>query len=111
MNKQQVRDRITEIGIVPVVRASSAAEALLAAEAVCDGGISIVEITMTVPDAVEVIRELRKSGISGVLIGAGTGLDVETAGSRPAGRSPGLSWSRTGSGPGGPGRSLASGSP
>jgi 2-dehydro-3-deoxyphosphogluconate aldolase / (4S)-4-hydroxy-2-oxoglutarate aldolase len=79
MNKQQVRDRITEIGIVPVVRASSVAEALLAAAAVCDGGIPIVEITMTVPDAVEVIRELRKSAISGVLIGAGTVLDVETA--------------------------------
>ena len=61
MNKQQVRDRIMEIGIVPVVRASSAAEALLAAKAVCDGGIPIVEITMTVPGAVEGIRELRKS--------------------------------------------------
>jgi 2-dehydro-3-deoxyphosphogluconate aldolase / (4S)-4-hydroxy-2-oxoglutarate aldolase len=78
MTKQQVRDRITEIGVVPVVRASSAAEALLAARAVCDGGIPIVEITMTVPGAIEVIRELRKSA-SGVLIGAGTVLDVETA--------------------------------
>jgi 2-dehydro-3-deoxyphosphogluconate aldolase/(4S)-4-hydroxy-2-oxoglutarate aldolase len=79
MNKQQARDRIAEIGIVPVVRASSAAEALLAAEAVCEGGIPIVEITMTVPGAVEVIRELRKSAVSGSLIGAGTVLDVETA--------------------------------
>jgi 2-dehydro-3-deoxyphosphogluconate aldolase/(4S)-4-hydroxy-2-oxoglutarate aldolase len=79
MNKQQVRDRITEIGIVPVVRASSAAEALLAAEAVCDGGIPIVEITMTVPGAVEVIRELQRSALAGVLIGAGTVLDAETA--------------------------------
>src|ERR1035437_4514897 len=79
MNKQQVRDRITEIGIVPVERASSVAEALLAAEAVCDGGSTIVEITMTVPDAVEVIRELPKSAISGVLVGAGTVLDAETA--------------------------------
>ena len=60
MNKQQVRDRIVEIGIVPVVRASSSAEALLAAEAVCAGGIPIVEITMTVPGAVEVIRQLQK---------------------------------------------------
>jgi 2-dehydro-3-deoxyphosphogluconate aldolase/(4S)-4-hydroxy-2-oxoglutarate aldolase len=79
MNKQQVRDRIVEIGVVPVVRASSAAEALLAAEAVCAGGIPIVEITMTVPCAVEVIRELRKSALQGVLIGAGTVLDAETA--------------------------------
>ena len=79
MNKQQVRDRIVEIGIVPVVRASSAAEALLAAEAVCAGGIPIVEITMTVPGAVEVIRELQRSALAGVLIGAGTVLDAETA--------------------------------
>jgi 2-dehydro-3-deoxyphosphogluconate aldolase/(4S)-4-hydroxy-2-oxoglutarate aldolase len=79
MNKQQIRDRILEIGIVPVVRASSAAEALLAAEAVCTGGIPIVEITMTVPGAVEVIRELQRSVLAGVLIGAGTVLDAETA--------------------------------
>ena len=48
MNKQKVRDRIAEIGVVPVVRASSSREALIAAEAVCQGGIPIVEITMTV---------------------------------------------------------------
>jgi len=52
---------------------------LIAAEAVCQGGISIVEITMTVPGAVEVIRELIKSSGSEVLIGAGTVLDPETA--------------------------------
>jgi 2-dehydro-3-deoxyphosphogluconate aldolase/(4S)-4-hydroxy-2-oxoglutarate aldolase len=79
MNKQQVRDRIVEIGVVPVVRASSAAEALLAAEAVCTGGIPIVEITMTVPGAVDVIRELQRRALAGVLIGAGTVLDAETA--------------------------------
>ena len=79
MDKQQVRNKIVEIGVVPVVRASSPAEALLAAQAVCDGGIPIVEITMTVPGAVDVIRELRKSALSGVLVGAGTVLDPETA--------------------------------
>jgi 2-dehydro-3-deoxyphosphogluconate aldolase / (4S)-4-hydroxy-2-oxoglutarate aldolase len=79
MNKQQVRDRIVEIGIIPVVRASSSEEALLAAEAVCAGGIPIVEITMTVPGAVEVIRQLKKSALENVLIGAGTVLDAETA--------------------------------
>ena len=79
MDKQKVRDRIAEIGVVPVVRASSSREALLAAEAVCQGGIPIVEITMTVPGAVEVIRELSKSSPSEVLIGAGTVLDPEKA--------------------------------
>jgi 2-dehydro-3-deoxyphosphogluconate aldolase / (4S)-4-hydroxy-2-oxoglutarate aldolase len=79
MNKQQVRDRILEIGVIPVVRAASAAEALLAAQAVCDGGIPVVEITMTVPGAVDVIRELRKKATASVLIGAGTVLDAEAA--------------------------------
>ncbi len=79
MNKQQVRDRILEVGVIPVVRAKSPTEARLAAQAVCDGGIPIVEITMTVPGAVEVIRELRKSAPSSVLIGAGTVLDADAA--------------------------------
>ena len=79
MDKQQVRSQILEIGVVPVVRASSAAEARLAAQAVCDGGIPIVEVTMTVPGAIDVIRELRKSAPSSVLIGAGTVLDAEAA--------------------------------
>lgn len=79
MNKQEVRKRIEEIGIVPVVRASSSREACFAAEAVCKGGIPIVEITMTVPGAIEVIRELVKSCGSEVLIGAGTVLNAEDA--------------------------------
>jgi 2-dehydro-3-deoxyphosphogluconate aldolase/(4S)-4-hydroxy-2-oxoglutarate aldolase len=79
MDKQQVRDRIIEIGIVPVVRASSPREARMAAEAVCEGGIPIVEITMTVPGAVEVIRELAKNSASSVLVGAGTVLNAEAA--------------------------------
>ena len=79
MDKQKVRERIVEIGIVPVVRASSPREARLAAEAVCKGGIPIVEITMTVPGAVDVIRELTKSGSADVLVGAGTVLNVDAA--------------------------------
>ena len=79
MDKQKVRDRIIEIGIVPVVRASSAGEACVAADAVCQGGIPIVEITMTVPGAMDVIRDLVKSCASDVLIGAGTVLNPEAA--------------------------------
>ena len=79
MDKQKVRERILEIGIVPVVRASSSREARMAADAVCEGGIPIVEITMTVPGAVEVIRELVKAAGSQVLVGAGTVLNTETA--------------------------------
>jgi 2-dehydro-3-deoxyphosphogluconate aldolase / (4S)-4-hydroxy-2-oxoglutarate aldolase len=79
MTKQKVRERIVQIGIVPVVRASSAAEACMAAEAVCAGGIPIVEITMTVPGAIEVIRELARKCGSDALIGAGTVLNAEAA--------------------------------
>jgi 2-dehydro-3-deoxyphosphogluconate aldolase/(4S)-4-hydroxy-2-oxoglutarate aldolase len=79
MDKQAVRDRILEIGVVPIIRASTPAEARLAARAVSQGGIPIVEITMTVPGAIDVIRELAKSPGSELLVGAGTVLNVETA--------------------------------
>ena len=79
MDKQKVRERILEIGIVPVVRAASAGEACIAAEAVCQGGIPIVEITMTVPGAIELIRELVQNCGSEVLIGAGTVLNADAA--------------------------------
>ena len=79
MDKQKVRERIIEIGIVPVVRASSPAEACLAADAVRQGGIPIVEITMTVPGAIDVIRELVKNCGSDVLVGAGTVLNADAA--------------------------------
>jgi 2-dehydro-3-deoxyphosphogluconate aldolase/(4S)-4-hydroxy-2-oxoglutarate aldolase len=70
MTKQQVRNKIVEIGIVPVVRAASAQQAMQAAAAVCAGGIPIVEITMTVPGAIEVITQLAKSMGNDLLIDA-----------------------------------------
>jgi len=79
LNKQQVRSRIEQIGIVPVIRASSEREAHIAAEAVCKGGIPIVEITMTCPGAINVIRDLTKTQGSEILIGAGTVLNAEDA--------------------------------
>jgi 2-dehydro-3-deoxyphosphogluconate aldolase/(4S)-4-hydroxy-2-oxoglutarate aldolase len=79
MTKQQVRNKIVEIGIVPVVRAASAHQAMQAAAAVCAGGIPIVEITMTVPGAIDVIAQLAKTMGKDVLIGAGTVLDAEAA--------------------------------
>lgn len=79
MDKHKVRERIAAIGVVPVVRAASAREARMAADAVCEGGIPIVEITMTVPGAVGVIRELTRGGRSDMLVGAGTVLNAEAA--------------------------------
>jgi 2-dehydro-3-deoxyphosphogluconate aldolase / (4S)-4-hydroxy-2-oxoglutarate aldolase len=79
MTKSEVQQRILETGIVPVVRAASPEQAILAAEAVACGGIPIVEITMTVPGAIQVIEELVRTLGSQVLIGAGTVLEAETA--------------------------------
>jgi 2-dehydro-3-deoxyphosphogluconate aldolase/(4S)-4-hydroxy-2-oxoglutarate aldolase len=79
MNREEIKKRITDIGVLPVIRASSSHEAKLAVEAVYDGGISVVEITMTVPGAIEIIRELSKARGSDVLIGAGTVLDADAA--------------------------------
>jgi 2-dehydro-3-deoxyphosphogluconate aldolase/(4S)-4-hydroxy-2-oxoglutarate aldolase len=79
LNKHQARTRIEQIGIIPVIRASSEREAHIAAEAVCKGGIPIVEITMTCPGAVNVIRDLTKTQGSEILIGAGTVLNAEDA--------------------------------
>lgn len=78
MTKETVRSRIREIGIIPAVRVSSAEDALFAAETVSESGIPIVEMTMTVPGALDVIRRLRQNK-PGVLVGGGTILDVETA--------------------------------
>ena len=77
MTKEQVRDKIMEIGIIPVVRAASGQQAMQAAAAVCAGGIPIVEITMTVPGAIDVIAQLARTMGNDVLIGAGTVLDAE----------------------------------
>jgi 2-dehydro-3-deoxyphosphogluconate aldolase / (4S)-4-hydroxy-2-oxoglutarate aldolase len=78
VKKQDVRAQIERIGIVPVIRASSSQEARFAADAVCQGGIPIVEITMTVPGALEVISELAKT-MPDVLVGAGTVLNKTMA--------------------------------
>jgi 2-dehydro-3-deoxyphosphogluconate aldolase/(4S)-4-hydroxy-2-oxoglutarate aldolase len=69
---EDVVRRIGEIGIVPVVRASGIEEARRAVDAILEGGIPIVEITMTVPGAVAVIREVIRQFGSKVLVGAGT---------------------------------------
>lgn len=72
MTIDDVVRRIGEIGIVPVVRAATVEEATRAVEAISAGGIPIVEITMTVPNAVSVIREVVQQYRDKALVGAGT---------------------------------------
>jgi 2-dehydro-3-deoxyphosphogluconate aldolase/(4S)-4-hydroxy-2-oxoglutarate aldolase len=78
MNKAEVCEQIKKIGIIPAIRVSSAEEAHFAADAVTQGGIPIVEITMTVPDAVALISHLVRDHEK-LIVGAGTVLDTETA--------------------------------
>ena len=78
MKKEQVRARIEEIGIIPAIRVSSPQDAMFAAETVCRSGIPIVEVTMTIPGAIEVITELAQNNPN-VIAGAGTVFDLETA--------------------------------
>ncbi len=76
--EEAVRE-IGDVGIIPVVRASTADEARAAVGAVCAGGIPIVEITMTVPDAPDVIRQVVQHYGETVLVGAGTVLTEDDA--------------------------------
>jgi 2-dehydro-3-deoxyphosphogluconate aldolase/(4S)-4-hydroxy-2-oxoglutarate aldolase len=78
MNREEIRSRIEEIGIIPAIRVSSARDALFAAEAVSSSGIPIVEVTMTVPGAIDVITELARSS-GELVVGAGTVPDVDAA--------------------------------
>ena len=78
MKKEELRARVEEVGIVPVIRTSSADDARFAVEEIANGGIPIIEVTMTVPGAIEVIRELVKK-VPEVILGAGTVVDAETA--------------------------------
>ncbi|HYW45749.1 MAG TPA: bifunctional 4-hydroxy-2-oxoglutarate aldolase/2-dehydro-3-deoxy-phosphogluconate aldolase [Bryobacteraceae bacterium] len=78
MNRAEVRARIEEIGIIPGIRVSSPEDALFAADSVASGGIPIVEVTLTVPGAIEVIAHLVRKGPQ-LIVGAGTVWDVETA--------------------------------
>ena len=79
MNKAEVIKQIKDTGLIPVVRATSADEAMRVIDAIREGGVSVLEVTMTVPGAVGVIEQLTKKYGSDVLVGAGTVLDAETA--------------------------------
>lgn len=78
MQKIAVLKALKEIGLVPVLRAESVEKALALAEAIAAGGVTVLEITMTVPGAIQVMRKLAEQRPD-ILIGAGTVLDAETA--------------------------------
>src|SRR5689334_14347853 len=79
MTKDQILSFITEIGIVPVVRTSTAEGAIRAIEAIHRGGIRAAEITMTVPGAIKALEKVADQFGDKIVLGAGTVLDPETA--------------------------------
>jgi 2-dehydro-3-deoxyphosphogluconate aldolase / (4S)-4-hydroxy-2-oxoglutarate aldolase len=79
MTRDDVIRRIGEVGIIPVVRAGSVDDAIRAVEAIYAGGIPIVEITMTVPNATDVIRQVARDYGDKVVVGAGTVTSSEQA--------------------------------
>ena len=78
MEKKDVFNRIISEGLIPIVRASSAQEAIDVADAIKEGGVTCIEITMTVQGAIDVIKELTQKYKDEIIMGAGTVLDPET---------------------------------
>src|SRR5450432_2652770 len=79
MTSKEILAFITEVGIVPVIRTSSAESAVQAVEAVHRGGIRVAEITMTVPGAIRALEKVADKFGDQIVLGAGTVLDPETA--------------------------------
>jgi 2-dehydro-3-deoxyphosphogluconate aldolase/(4S)-4-hydroxy-2-oxoglutarate aldolase len=79
LNRTEIARRIEATGIIPIVRAPSAEIAAAVARAILASGIDVLEITMTVPNAIDLMRQLRKEIGNEVLLGAGTVLDAQTA--------------------------------
>jgi 2-dehydro-3-deoxyphosphogluconate aldolase/(4S)-4-hydroxy-2-oxoglutarate aldolase len=79
MEKREILNRMISEGLIPVIRVSSAKEAIDVADAIKEGGVSFIEITMSVPGAIDTIKELAQKYKDEIIMGAGTILDPETA--------------------------------
>ena len=79
MTKLEQMQRIEECGIVAIIRANSSKELFDTAVAIKNGGVDVIEITMTTPNALQVISDVSNRLGDSVLIGVGSVLDAETA--------------------------------
>ncbi len=79
MSREATLKRIVDGGIVAVVRSASSASLVKVVQALAEGGVGAAEVTFTVPDAIEVIRQVRREVGDAIVLGAGTVLDPETA--------------------------------
>jgi len=78
MEKREVFNRMVSEGLIPIIRVSSAKEAVNVADAIKAGGGSLIEITMSVPGALDTIKDLTHKYKDEIIMGAGTVLDPET---------------------------------
>ena len=78
MEKREVINRMVSEGLIPVIRVASVTEAIDVADAIKAGGVTLIEITMSVPGALDAIKELAKKYKDDIIMGAGTILDTET---------------------------------
>lgn len=78
MKKEEVLAKIHQVGVMPGIRTSSAEDGRFAADAIAQGGIPIIEITLTMPRAIDVISDIVRSSPN-LIVGAGTVLDLEAA--------------------------------
>src|SRR4030042_5464972 len=78
MEKREIFDRMISEGLIPVIRVSTAQEAFDVAVAIKEGGVSFIEITMSVQGAIDVIKTLTQKYKEEIIMGAGTILDPET---------------------------------
>ncbi len=78
MEKREILNRMVSEGLIPVIRVSSAQEAMDVSDAIKEGGVSLIEITMSVQGAIDVIKELAQKYKEEIIMGAGTVLDPET---------------------------------
>jgi 2-dehydro-3-deoxyphosphogluconate aldolase/(4S)-4-hydroxy-2-oxoglutarate aldolase len=79
MEKTEKLNLIRETGVIAIMRAQSSEQLITAAQAIEQGGVKVIEVTMTTPGALDVIAEARKRFGDNVLFGAGSVLDAETA--------------------------------
>jgi 2-dehydro-3-deoxyphosphogluconate aldolase / (4S)-4-hydroxy-2-oxoglutarate aldolase len=79
VTREAIRQEIERLGVVAVIRMKDPAKLRAVFDALADGGVKAIEVTMTVPGAVDLIGQLAKSLPSGIVLGAGTVIDAATA--------------------------------
>ena len=79
MSREMMMQRVLDCGVVAVVRANDGSQLVEVCRALADGGIDVAEITFTVPDAIDVLKAVKRELGNRILLGAGTILDPETA--------------------------------